>query len=277
MAVTVLAGDHIVSSDTIPTLKRSLSYIGSGVTRSVYDLGNGTVLKVGAADSEYGGNETEVACWEACEGTELGNYLAPIVAYDSESYAWIIMRKVDGVIGDDSAARAAYYDSDACYVLESSNINDLHHANIGYVYNEDEDSYSFYAIDYAMSGDAYSHCETCCARSNNGCEWHSWEGRDSACCGSARFASHDCSFLKGCQVYFCDAPNCNNYADRKIRTLMHLEQGWRTHAMEWRSDVAIVCNVHRPRNVASINWERENLHLQMALPLMRYGTIANPH
>jgi len=274
MTVTVLAGDHIVSADTIPSLKRELRTLGSGVSRTAYDLGNGTVLKVGSADGWAGGNRTEVECWEALRDSDIGQYLSPIIAHDSESFAWLIMRKVDGILADDSRARSEWYDSGISWELERAGINDLHDGNVGYCYDEDSDSYSFFVIDYAMSGSEDDHCGTCCARENNGCSWHSWQGRSDACCGTARFQSHDCSFLKGCNQEWCDAPGCNEWADRKVRTLWHLEQGWHTHKMVWTQDVAIVCAVHAPRNMEQINWERERLHFQLALPLNCKGSMA---
>lgn len=262
MATTVLAGEHIVSSDTIGDLKRSLKVLGSGVTRTAYDLGNGTVLKVGASNGYYGGNESEVLAWQALKDSDIGQYLCPIVAYDEEAYAWLIMRKVDGTIGDCSEASSAWYASGISRELDYAGINDLHGGNVGYV-DDGYGNFTFYAIDYAMS-DGYAdgeasgswqegHCATCC----QGCTEHEWQGRDSACCASARFHSKDCMTLQGCNQVWCDVPGCNSYAIRDLGTLRQLERAYCTLTLVWVTERIVLCGKHVPINRHDADIARE--------------------
>lgn len=269
MATTVLAGQHIVSSDTIRDLKRSLPALGSGVSRTAYDLGNGSVLKVGAANGFAGGNATEVAAWQAHEGTEIAQYLAEIIAYDAEDFAWLIMRKVDGTIGNNYAAYQACRAAGFVTMMYGFGFSDLHEGNVGYVEDPMEDSgFRFYVIDYAQNSEECSwigsnqypsHCETCCG----GCSVHSWRGRSDACCSLARFEPSDCSQFRGCERVTCDVPECGRDADRKIRSIRHQTRdgghfaGHNGNMVEVWED-AVVCWQHAPIGIATANRARED-------------------
>lgn len=262
MSVHVLAGDHIVSSDTIPQLRSTLPYLGNGVTRSVYDLGNGSVLKSGKADSCYGGNLTEARTWEMLRDSEVGQYLAEVIAYDTEDGAWLIMRKVDGTIGDAcSSVRDAYYSSDAYYVLSSSCIGDLHEGNIGYVVNcEEEEDYSFYAIDYAMSGDGSYSSSTCEGCSNRWCDDHSFRRQD-ACCTIGQKMTRDCEFPMGCAEECCDNPNCDKRAMIAGGQVYQLEtvrwyNAWNVDHV-WLEEEMYYCANCAPRSVHDADFARE--------------------
>lgn len=270
MAVHVLAGSHIVSTDTIDDLKRSLPRLGSGVSRTAFDLGNGTVLKVGKANSFAGGNQTEVAAWEAlCDNPEVAPLLGEITAYDSEGFAWVIMRKADGVLGDNYTAKVAFdQNSNLKTILRAYGISDLHEGNIGYVEDASEDcGFRFFAVDYAMSGyctdpfvsDAYSpsHCATCC----RGCSSHSDKPRSDACCTIGGNHSQDCASLAGCNAVTCDHPECAQRAVRDLGTVRHLTKnpwfngGSCDHI--WESERAVVCGMHLPIGVHTANIARE--------------------
>jgi hypothetical protein len=273
MATHVIAGDHIVSSDRLGDLKNSLPRLGSGVSRTAYDLGNGTVLKIGSADGFAGGNRTEVEAWQELSGSDIAEFLGEIVAYDEEDYRWLIMRKADGVLNDSYEARQAWYRSNVGNILSRAGIDDLHDGNVGYVIDEDSESgYRFFAVDYAMNqnrGGAYnscrysSHCGTCC-EVNGGCSRHSWLGRQDACCGSARFKMDDCETLQGCRQEWCDAPDCSEYAIRDLGTVRQLVQGhhWAGRIgvqadNVWESDRMFVCHEHLPVTIGQANAMRE--------------------
>lgn len=67
------------------------TFLGNGVSRHVFDLGDGNVLKV--SSHAYGtDNADEVRLWNDVQGTKYEKYFAPIVAADTEG-RWIVMKK----------------------------------------------------------------------------------------------------------------------------------------------------------------------------------------
>lgn len=267
MSVTVLAGDHIISAETIPTLKRSLRELGSGISRTAYDLGNGSVLKVGRADGWAGGNRTEVEAWEMLKGSDVGQYLCPIIAYDSEDFAWLIMSKVDGTLNDDAYAACVWEDSGLQWEIERAGIGDLHRGNVGFVRDSSaDDGFRFYVIDYAMNenrgadSDGWgepSHCVSCC-QENGGCSRHSWQGRPDACCAYGRYQMSDCKTLQGCNEQWCDAPGCGNLAHVNIGTVRQLVQARARLTLVWTEEQGFVCNLHKPVSVGLADFIRED-------------------
>lgn len=83
----------ILLSEYMTSRLRGKKFIGAGGTRSVYDLGNGSVLK--AAKSRVGiqCNRMEVNLYQSTSWP-LRKYLARIIDYDKE-YRWLIMKKYD--------------------------------------------------------------------------------------------------------------------------------------------------------------------------------------
>jgi hypothetical protein len=268
MAVHVLAGDHIVSSDTIPSLNQHLPHLGNGVSRHAYDLGNGQVLKVGTADGWAGGNATEGAAWEALKDSDVGHLLAPIVAHDSEDFGWLIMLKMDGTIHDlfreDDWVGEAWY-AWGCEMkddLDRAGINDMHDGNIGYVITDhDAQIVKFYAIDYAMSRGCHASYSASTPR------------RYDACCDSAMLKASDCATLEGCRAEICDAPHCWQNAVKDLGTVRELRQ---RHAWEhgtnadhvWTEERAFVCAQHAPidRNFADMMREHDGGQIGMFGP-----------
>jgi hypothetical protein len=268
MAVHVLAGDHIVSSDTIPSLKQHLPHLGNGVSRHAYDLGNGQVLKVGNADGWAGGNATEVAAWEALKDSDVGHLLAPIVAHDSEDFGWLIMLKMDGTIHDlfreDDWVGEAWY-AWGCEMkddLDRAGINDMHDGNIGYVITDhDAQIVKFYAIDYAMSRGCHASYSASTPR------------RYDACCDSAMLKASDCATLEGCRAEICDAPRCWQNAVQDLGTLRELRQRhhWEPTYLGdhvWTEERAHVCAQHAPidRNFADMMREHDGGQIGMFGP-----------
>lgn len=71
--------------------KRRLKYIGSGLSRNVYDLGNGYVLKIAKPGAGVLSNRTEVNLYHS-KVEPIKKYLAKIKDYDL-GYRWIVMKK----------------------------------------------------------------------------------------------------------------------------------------------------------------------------------------
>lgn len=105
--------------------------LGRGCGRSVWDMGNGLVVKFsfGAGKSQ---NENEVHVFKKYADTKL---FLPLVAYDKENYDWLVVPKASGVgsmsIFDSvmEALVGAGFDPD-----DSTNNFDLHEENVG-LYN----------------------------------------------------------------------------------------------------------------------------------------------
>lgn len=75
-------------------LKRKIKgkkYIGSGIYRDVYDLGNGFVFKIAKSKRGIKCNRTEVMLYNS-PFKPIKKYLAKITDYDKK-YRWVIMKK----------------------------------------------------------------------------------------------------------------------------------------------------------------------------------------
>lgn len=71
---------------------RKRSYLGSGLSRVVYDLRNGYVLKIAKANKTgVASNRTEVILYQSAL-KEVKKYLAKISDYDAK-YRWLVMKK----------------------------------------------------------------------------------------------------------------------------------------------------------------------------------------
>jgi hypothetical protein len=75
----------------INRVKRGKKVIGLGSRRIVFDIGNGSVLKV--AKTKYGiiSNKREVATYQSSVST-VKKHLAKIIDY-SKTYRWVVMEK----------------------------------------------------------------------------------------------------------------------------------------------------------------------------------------
>ena len=128
----------MVSDDLLEDVITSANYLGAGVTRRVYDLGDGTVLKVNKnRQSYYGDCASEARAWEELRDDEAGEHLAPVLAVASDG-TWLVMVKAesDGYRLDGKARR----------ILERAGIDDLHPGNIGKLSDG-----RLVAIDYALN------------------------------------------------------------------------------------------------------------------------------
>jgi hypothetical protein len=77
-----------------PYMKRKIKgkkFIGSGVTRVAYDLGNGNVMKIAKSKKGILCNKKEVTIYKSSL-KPLKKYLAQIVDYDT-AYHWVTMKK----------------------------------------------------------------------------------------------------------------------------------------------------------------------------------------
>jgi hypothetical protein len=89
-----------------PYMKRKIDgkkFIGSGLTRVVYDLGNGYVLKIAKSKKGILCNKMEVNMYTSSL-EPLKKYLAQIVDYDT-AYLWVTMKKYDRKFPDSSIYR----------------------------------------------------------------------------------------------------------------------------------------------------------------------------
>jgi hypothetical protein len=70
------------------------TFLGEGISRSVFDLNDGNVVKIEHNAGAFA-NRQEIDLWERVRGTEYEQYFAPIVAADFQSGRWIVMKKAD--------------------------------------------------------------------------------------------------------------------------------------------------------------------------------------
>ena len=93
-------GKDATSDEKIPTKiarikeyleKTGIERFGGGASRVVYDIGNGTVLKVAHNSTRIPENEKEIEVWECSKESII---LAKIVKYDKADKMWIVMEKV---------------------------------------------------------------------------------------------------------------------------------------------------------------------------------------
>lgn len=121
------------SNDSIRAWERllqaaGLEYIGSGISRRVYDLGDGNVLKVQTA--HYGkANPNEINLWKEVEGTQYEKFFAPIIAADEKDSRWLVMAKAktynnDTQAGDNLVRKLRK-------VIQHFNLYDVHFGNVG--------------------------------------------------------------------------------------------------------------------------------------------------
>jgi hypothetical protein len=79
-----------------PYMKRKIKgkkFIGSGVTRVVYDLGNGYVMKIAKSKKGIKCNKREVDMYKSSL-KPIRKYFAKIIDYDTD-YRWVTMKKYD--------------------------------------------------------------------------------------------------------------------------------------------------------------------------------------
>lgn len=186
MATHVLAGDHIISSDRIPSLTRELTRLGSGASRTAYDLGNGSVLKVSGAWNQ---NSLEVEMWNRIQGSGYEEYFAEIIAYDEEAFRWVIQRKADRTAEQwelDEFVSEIGYELDSEFGI----LCDLHPKNLGVIEDSEGNAESYVIIDYALSDNRPSptcdcgdiDCPQCGCGARGECYCPTFVGHNEAIC-----------------------------------------------------------------------------------------------
>ncbi|MCM3782172.1 hypothetical protein M3231_04255 [Neobacillus mesonae] len=70
---------------------RQIKRLSKGSTRQVYDLGNGTILKLAVNSKGFQCNKSEVLTYLKAP-IQLKRYLGYIISYE-ENYQWLIMKK----------------------------------------------------------------------------------------------------------------------------------------------------------------------------------------
>lgn len=232
MDVYVSETDYVVSSETIDSLQSQLRRLGRGVSRTVYDLGDGTVLKVcHNVDSFAGNNLSEWQTWQRVKGTEWEVHFSECVAV-SDDGTWLIQRAIDSTFEDDSAGWSEWWDETGREISETLGIGDLHYGNVGTTV-----SGQVKVIDYAFSGhvdlswlkvsrsEDECRCTLCvpctcnlcdCERCNpNGCACDPFEGcREETCNVDGCYSDAVANVLS---VAVCEDHN----VDRKAWDLAH--------------------------------------------------------
>lgn len=107
--------------------------LGGGVSRDVYDLGDGNVVKVA---KWHGGtdNTDEIDLWKRVAGTENAKFFAPIIAAD-KSGRWLVMKKADTPpLGDNIAGEEIV--SRLRDVISKFGLFDIHYGNVGTINNQ---------------------------------------------------------------------------------------------------------------------------------------------
>jgi hypothetical protein len=75
-----------------------LTLLGNGASRVVFDLGNGTVIKISYNDFNYSfQNKGEWERWRKSQDSDLKKHLCPIIDHDVENHTWSIMPKAERV------------------------------------------------------------------------------------------------------------------------------------------------------------------------------------
>lgn len=163
MTVYVSDSDIIVSDETLYSLQSQLRKLGQGVSRKVFDLGDGTVLKVCInPDSFAGNNLSEWQTWQRVKGTEWEEHFSECIAV-SETGEWLIQRAIESPFEDVSHDQwSEWYRTIGKRIGAELGIGDLHPGNVGIdIYGNVK------VIDYAYGGNcdldwlAESECSSC--------------------------------------------------------------------------------------------------------------------
>ncbi|MFY4773715.1 hypothetical protein [Metabacillus sp. RGM 3146] len=87
-------GQHWLNHEKYQVSKQVLQFeypsLDYGTNRNVYDLNNGTVLKVALSELGYKSNETEAQIYRSCN-EDVKAHLCPII---ESGHGWIIMKKM---------------------------------------------------------------------------------------------------------------------------------------------------------------------------------------
>lgn len=104
-------------------------YLGGGVSRDVYDLGDGYVIKIAkqVAFTDY--NTDEIELYKRAREDGNADYFAPIIAADS-SGRWLVMQKAD-TSGERDIALGRQIVDDLHAVISEYALYDIHIGNVG--------------------------------------------------------------------------------------------------------------------------------------------------
>ena len=219
MSVYVSDYAGAITDENAREIARSLPCLGSGVSRSVYDLGD-VVLKIDDGGNYAGNCASEVACWEEFKGTEHEHLFARIHAYGR---GWIIAEKAS----PDYTLYRSQEGADVRAQLEWLGIGDLHDGNLGF--REDGSGcaidYAFNEHRHAVCSDAISSACECCECDCKRC----WPNGCDCCCS---LHCGECASGEGCQ-----APECSDCFRKAIGT------GWESGGTWFGFRYGILTNV----------------------------------
>lgn len=212
MSVYVSETNHVVTDESAWDLRNSLPKLGSGVSRTVYDLGDGTVLKLQTGRfGGAGGNLEEWETWQRVKDSEFAHCFAECIAIGTDG-AWMIQRAISEIFGFDQKSEwYEWWKTQGCEAAYFANVGDIHPNNCGYDRNG-----NVLIIDYAWSGfmDVSSVVMTDCSC----CYPERSETPEPCACGehecSECFPSGDpCGPLEGCNERDCEqcGPGTRNY------------------------------------------------------------------
>lgn len=235
MSVYVSESNVIVSDETVDSLRSQLKRLGAGVSRTVYDLGDGTVLKINHSDDGHfaGNNLSEWKNWQRIKGTEYEEHFAECIAV-SEDGTWLIQRAIDRTLGDAAQYQewSHWYNTVGKELSAEFGIGDLHYGNVGMTVQG-----NIVVIDYA------------CTDENLDLSWLAKRNGICETCKSATLTPspvHSCNELAcaySCRWTFCDICNAID------------KHGFRNAAQPKRAEHYVlsikVCNLH---NVSRHAW-----------------------
>lgn len=199
--VSELAG--IITDETVKDVRKTLPYLGCGITRDVYDLGN-VVLKVDRGQNHaYAGScESEAKAWEQIRDLDESAYFAAVLA---SGKGWLIMEKVECAVQDGSASWSDV--REVQNVAEYLGFRDLHSGNLGIRADG-----RVCVIDYAFPGSGYAAVSWDPEMLSDPCECGDHDCRDcypdgcECCCSLHNWEG--CEEYEGCNATYCEHGPC---------------------------------------------------------------------
>lgn len=208
--------DYVVSSETIDSLQSQLTRLGAGISRTVYDLGDGTVLKIQKGGNEYaGGNLSEFAAWQAIKGTEWEIHFAECIAV-SDDGSWLIQRAIDETFAQRTDEWNIWWQEIGEEIGTTLGIGDLHYGNVGTTVQGD-----IKIIDYAWSGYidmGWLVSQASKAQTSEPCECSVCNPCECGDCECIRCYPEgcECEPLQGCHAQECEPCLQREWRNRKF-------------------------------------------------------------
>lgn len=278
MTVYVSDSDILVSDDSVWDLTETLTELGSGVSRTVYDLGDGTVLKVNRRNpwhASAGDNLTEWQAWQEIKDGPFASCFAECIAIADDG-SWMIQAAVSYVFSDDDdySGYSEWWREVGKEACLYHRIGDVHPGNAGVTENG-----NVLIVDYgwtggfmdagAMFGDCSSAevSESCNCNECKPCTCQDHE------CSDCFPEGDPCGSLEGCNWTYCDAceipPRGNDNQNSRIMnaavTKVWLEGEWHKLCQDHKP-------CHRSYREIQLQWEAMG-QLRLLVPAIVSGRV----